>query len=439
MKIPSIRTALITAVIVALGAFVLLRIGDATAQSGCIQPIPDSGTVTGTWNADCLSENIPTEPTNPPSGTRYARFYTFTVSEDADITIDLNSSTDTYMFLMEGTGTNGAVLHENDDIVRGSNANSRISESLSAGDYTIEATTYEVETAGDFTLTVSGLPDVSTPTATPTIDAGDTPTVTPTPTAPATPTATPTPAPTTVPTDVLNRLAALETLVATQQGLISTLESKITALDSRVAVLEAGVPSPTPPPTKTPTATPTTVSTPTATTTPVTAATPEPTATPTNTVTPAATASPEPVVTNTPTPRPTATNTPTPTATATPEPTVTNTPTPRPTPVGAFTGRGIFQEIDRLGANEFNSSYSEKYIEISAYWGGVIDTDGIFRNYYGVATIEEPSDELVFIGNIFFGNWHYSYTEPHDGKIIVGAGAGSIFASRRTYICKVDE
>ena len=321
MKLPSIRTALIAAAIVALGAFVMLRIGDATAQSGCIQPIPDSGTVTGAWNADCLSQNTPTEPTNPPSGTRYARFYTFTLSEVADVTIDLNSNTDTYLFLMEGTGANGVVIHENDD-VQSDNTNSRISESLTAGNYTVEATTFDLEATGDFTLTVSGLlAAVPTPTTQPGVPTPTTEPATPEPTSTIQPTPTIQPTSTQQPVsaDVLNRLDALETLAATQQGLISTLESKITALDSRVAALEADAsnPTPTPTPTEIPIATPTT--------TPATTTTPEPSVTPTTTATPATTTTPEPTATptNTPAPSPTATNTPTPAATSTPEPTVT--------------------------------------------------------------------------------------------------------------------
>ena len=288
MKRPSIRTALIAAAIVALGAFVLLRGGGADAQSSCIQPIPNSGTVAGTWNADCLSENTPTEPTNPPSGTRYARFYTFTLSEGTDISINLTSDTDTYMYLMQGTGANGVVLRENDDVVSG-NTNSRISESLSPGDYTIEATTYELSTSGNFTLTVSGLPDTATPTATPTLAPGETRTATPTFT--PTPTITSTPTQPSVPADVLNRLTALETVVATQRALIATQESKITALDDkiatldgRIATLEADASRPTPLPTVTPT--PTTIPTTTHTATPVATATLEPTATNTPTLTP---------------------------------------------------------------------------------------------------------------------------------------------------------
>ena len=181
------------------------------------------------------------------------------------------------MYLMEGTGANGNVLHENDDVVSG-NTNSRISEALSAGDYTIEATTYGLETTGDFTLTVSGLQDAATPTATPTLALGETRTATPTFT--PTPTITPTPAQPSVAADVLNRLTALESLAVTQQELFSSLDAKITALDSRIAALEADASRPTPLPTHTPT--PTTI--PTA--APVATATLQPTATNTPTFTP---------------------------------------------------------------------------------------------------------------------------------------------------------
>ena len=157
MSFASARTAIIVAAIVAFGAFILFRIGGATAQSGCIEPITADGDYSGNWNSDCLSENIPTEPTNPPSGTRYAHFYTFTLTAPADVTIDLTSTTDTYMYLMQGTGKNGEVLYENGD-VEPDNTNSRIAETLTDGDYTIEATTYELTTTGNFTLTVKGLP-----------------------------------------------------------------------------------------------------------------------------------------------------------------------------------------------------------------------------------------------------------------------------------------
>ena len=183
MKFASIRTArtaLIVAAIVAVCAFLVFRIDGADAQSACVQSLDGSGAVNGSWDSACLSENTPTAPTNPPSGTRFARFYTFTLTASADISIDLTSSTDTYMYLIEGIGANGTILHENDDAEDGSTS-SRISESLQPGSYTIEATTYEVETAGDFTLTVSGIPDAPTPVPTSTSVAVDTPVPTATP------------------------------------------------------------------------------------------------------------------------------------------------------------------------------------------------------------------------------------------------------------------
>ena len=258
MNTASLRTALIAAVIVAIGAFALFSIGSATAQQACIQPLAGNGTVNGTWDNTCLSENTPLGSNYYPTGTRYARFYTFTLSKATTVTVELKSSADTYMYLMQGASKTGAILHYNDDITPSENTNSRISQSLSTGKYTIEATTYEVETTGSFTLTMSsGSPTTATPTITPTSASSNTPTVTPTatatpvprqakPTVTPTPTATPTPTQPSVPADVLNRLTALETRTATQQGLIATMESKITALDSRIAALEANSSNSTP-------------------------------------------------------------------------------------------------------------------------------------------------------------------------------------------------
>ena len=70
------------------------------------------------------------------------------------------------------------------------NTNSEIQETLSAGTYTIEATTYDAGATGDFTLNVSGLP----------VAVGPSPTPEPTPEPMPSPTPSPTPTPTT-PTD----------------------------------------------------------------------------------------------------------------------------------------------------------------------------------------------------------------------------------------------
>ena len=130
------------------------------------------GAVSGSWDSDCASES---------RDGSYAGYYTFTLGESAEVTITLESSVDTYLYLREGAGRDGSVLHENDDIVSG-NSNSEIQETLSAGTYTIEATTYDAGATGDFTLTVSGLPAAVEPSPTPEPTATPEPTVTPEPT-----------------------------------------------------------------------------------------------------------------------------------------------------------------------------------------------------------------------------------------------------------------
>jgi len=68
------------------------------------------------------------------------------------VTIDLTSSKDTYLFLLEGNNENGSIIERNDD--GGTGFNSRITRTLAAGTYTIEATTYRTDT-GSFVLRVS--------------------------------------------------------------------------------------------------------------------------------------------------------------------------------------------------------------------------------------------------------------------------------------------
>ena len=138
----------------------------------CIENLEADSTIQGSWSNDC--------PSQSRSGS-YARYYTFSIAESSDVTIRIESSVDTYLYLHEGAGRDGSVLHENDDIVSG-NTNSEIQETLSAGTYTIEATTYDAGATGDFTLTVSGLPAAVEPSPTPEPTATPEPTVTPEPT-----------------------------------------------------------------------------------------------------------------------------------------------------------------------------------------------------------------------------------------------------------------
>ena len=119
----------------------------------CVDQLPNEMIVEGTWNTDCTSDV--TAPRG--SGDRYARFYTFTLDTESDITITLSSDKDAFLYLRAGISTDGAALHENDDYNYPASTDSRIEETLEAGTYTIEATTYAAGVTGDFILTVNGV------------------------------------------------------------------------------------------------------------------------------------------------------------------------------------------------------------------------------------------------------------------------------------------
>ena len=75
----------------------------------------------------------------------------------------VNSDEDSYLYLRSGDGRSGTALndHQGDDDA-GGDRNAQIVETLEAGDYTIEATTFDAATAGTFTLTISGLGGTTT-------------------------------------------------------------------------------------------------------------------------------------------------------------------------------------------------------------------------------------------------------------------------------------
>ena len=83
----------------------------AAAQTQCVQALT-AATTEGTWSTDCTSSI----PAPSGSGDRYARFYTFTLDAESDVTIDLSSDEDTFLYLRSGTATDGSPIHENDDI-----------------------------------------------------------------------------------------------------------------------------------------------------------------------------------------------------------------------------------------------------------------------------------------------------------------------------------
>ena len=100
--------------------------------------------VVGSWVRGCESTHRPRS---------YARYYSFVLTRAAEVGISLTASSNTYLFLLAGRGTSGRVLASNDDIGAGE-LNSRIVTRLSAGTYTVEATTFGAGLTGSFTLRV---------------------------------------------------------------------------------------------------------------------------------------------------------------------------------------------------------------------------------------------------------------------------------------------
>ena len=116
-----------------------------TVAAHCIRKM-GLGWLTGAWSraSGCTSTKT---PENAEAGTRYARYYTFTLDAPSDVTVMVTSEdvSRTYVYLLEEVGNHGAIVATHA---------SRIAQRLQPGNYTIEATTYNPRAVGDFTLTL---------------------------------------------------------------------------------------------------------------------------------------------------------------------------------------------------------------------------------------------------------------------------------------------
>jgi len=106
-------------------------------------------TVPGTWEPGCTSMHRSTS--------YYAKYYAFTLTETQDVTIDLQSSRDTYLFLLRDSDK--SIIESDDD--GGVGYNSQIVRTLPAGKYVIEATTYNSQETGDFGISIGTPPPPS--------------------------------------------------------------------------------------------------------------------------------------------------------------------------------------------------------------------------------------------------------------------------------------
>ena len=154
-------------IILTIAFMLVLPLNRGTAQSStaCVSALNGNGSFVDRWlddeTIDSPSVHRPADEDAPSDGIYLARYYTFRLSEAADVAITLESPIDAYLYLLEGVGMDGAVLHKNDNIdLANRNFNSRIQETLDAGEYTIEATTYDTiypTPVVEFSLTVSGI------------------------------------------------------------------------------------------------------------------------------------------------------------------------------------------------------------------------------------------------------------------------------------------
>ena len=102
----------------------------------------------GAWaSTDCSSTLRPG---------KYADYYTFTLTEAKRMQIDLKSSTDPYLFLVQGSVVSANSQRSSNDDISGRVRDSRIVKTLQPGDYTIVATTYSGRNVGSYRLRVNG-------------------------------------------------------------------------------------------------------------------------------------------------------------------------------------------------------------------------------------------------------------------------------------------
>ena len=128
------------------------------AQKSCTACTTNLGTLTSTVTrpnqtlvSTCNSESRPG---------KHASYYTFTLRSAAEVTIDLTSDTiDMYLFLHKHDGAKqcgvGKNEDSNDDRGGDSTTHSRITKTLTAGTYIIEATTFPTGRTGSFDLKIT--------------------------------------------------------------------------------------------------------------------------------------------------------------------------------------------------------------------------------------------------------------------------------------------
>ena len=119
---------------------------DISANNECVQAISTGTPISDGWVSACESTNrdlVDPYNTIPGEGHR-TKYFTFSLQDYTDIRIDVNSTVNTYIYILSGTGE-FAVPYEDFN-------SETVTTSLPQGDYTIEVTTYERYAPGQFLI-----------------------------------------------------------------------------------------------------------------------------------------------------------------------------------------------------------------------------------------------------------------------------------------------
>ena len=107
----------------------------------------------GSWDRDEGCRSV--HRTTSQSARYYAQYYSFTVSEPLEAWFRLSSPQGKYLYLLEGAGTDGALLDSAGTYSTTSAAS--LWEPLQAGTYTLEMTTYYTNREADFSLSIDSM------------------------------------------------------------------------------------------------------------------------------------------------------------------------------------------------------------------------------------------------------------------------------------------
>ncbi|TQV68185.1 hypothetical protein FKG94_24175 [Exilibacterium tricleocarpae] len=141
-------TYTIEATSTSLSNFELELVFNDLGNPECVQPLELGTSIADGWTPNCESQHRDVfDPYGPNPGAPFrAKYFTFSLAEATDISIDIDSTVSTYLYILDGTGEFAPPIQE-------FNGNYYVTN-LSAGDYTIELTTVSRYAPGQFVIDV---------------------------------------------------------------------------------------------------------------------------------------------------------------------------------------------------------------------------------------------------------------------------------------------